>query len=122
MRFYARGGAGDDYYHYLCTVMNPKFIIVSAPEAPLIGTFVYGMVGQHKELVRGYVKTHGGGWYHKDDRNKTMKLYGSSGDYGEPDFRFLDRIPSELKGYTFSYSPGWGPEERELDLSQVEWI
>jgi hypothetical protein len=63
--------------------MNPKFIIVSAPEAPLIGTFVYGIVGQHKELVRGYVKIHGGGWYHKDDRNKTLKLYGSSGDYAK---------------------------------------
>ncbi len=102
--------------------MNPKFLLVSDPEAPLIGTFVYGMVGQHKELVKGYVKTHGGGWFHQDDARRIMTLYGSSGDYGEPDFRFLDRIPSELKGYSFVYSPGWGEEEHELDVSTVEWI
>ena len=102
--------------------MNPKFLLVSDPGAPLIGTFVYGMVGQHKELVKGYVKTHGGGWFHQDDARRIMTLYGSSGDYGEPDFRFLDRIPSELKGYSFVYSPGWGEEEHELDVSTVEWI
>lgn len=102
--------------------MHPKFLLISDPKTPLIGTFVYGMVGQHKELIEGYVKTHGGGWYDKDDERKTMTLYGSSGDYGEPDFRFLDRIPSELKGYTFLYSTGWGGEERELLLDSVEWI
>ncbi|MBP5483170.1 MAG: hypothetical protein J6X99_02750 [Bacteroidales bacterium] len=102
--------------------MNPKFLLLSEPQTPLIGTFVYGMVYQHKELIRSYQKTHGGGWYHKDDNRKIMTLYGRSGDYGEPDFRFLDRIPSELKGYTFLYSPDWGDEERELDLSEVEWI
>lgn len=102
--------------------MHPKFLLISDPKTPLIGTFVYGMVGQHKELIEGYVKTHGGGWYDKDDERKIMTLYGSSGDYGEPDFRFLDRIPSELKGYTFVYSPLWGGEERELLLDSVEWI
>ena len=102
--------------------MNPKFLIVSDPATPLIGTFVYGLVYQHKELKKGYVTTHGGGWYHKDDVRKIMTLYGSSGDYGEPDFRFLDQIPSELKGYTFVYSPDWGGDERELDVTDVEWI
>ena len=102
--------------------MNPKFLLVSDPSAPLIGTFVYGMVGQHKELVKGYVKTHGGGWFHQDEARRIMTLYGSSGDSGAPDFRFLDRIPSELKGYSFVYSPGWGEEEHELDVSTVEWI
>lgn len=102
--------------------MHPKFLLISAPETPLTGRFVYGMVGQHKELIEGYVKTHGGGWFHKDDARKTMTLYGSSGDYGEPDFRFLDQIPSELKGYTFVYSPDWGEDEHELDVSDVEWI
>jgi hypothetical protein len=102
--------------------VNPKFMIISDPGAPLIGTFVYGMVGQHKELVKGYVKTHGGGWYDKDDKRKTITLYGSSGDYGEADFRFLDRIPSELKGYTFLYSPDWGNSTEELDISDVEWF
>ena len=51
-----------------------------------------------------------------------MTLYGRSGDYGEPDFRFLDRIPSELKGYSFVYAPDWGDDEHELDVSEVEWI
>ena len=97
-------------------------MLISDPKTPLIGTFVYGMVFQHKELVKGYAKTHGGGWFHKDDDKKVMTLYGRSGDYGEPDFRFLDRIPSELKGYSFVYAPDWGDEERELDLSDVEWF
>ncbi|MBQ9411365.1 MAG: hypothetical protein IJU21_07140 [Bacteroidales bacterium] len=102
--------------------MHPKFILVSSPEEPLTGTFVYGMVFQHKDLVEGYGKVHGGGWYHKDDANKTMSLYGRSGDYGAPDFRFLDRIPSNLKGYRFTYSPDWSNNERELDLEGVQWI
>ena len=102
--------------------MHPKFLLLSNPDTPLVGTFVYGMVGQHKELIKGYVKTHGGGWYEKDPVRKTMTLYGRSGDYGDPDFRFLDRIPAELKGYTFLYSPGWGAEDRPLDLSAVEWF
>lgn len=97
-------------------------MLISDPKTPLIGTFVYGMVFQHKELVKGYVKTHGGGWFHKDDDKKVMTLYGRSGDYGDPDFRFLDRIPSELKGYSFVYAHDWGDEERELDLSDIEWF
>ena len=102
--------------------MHPKFILVSDPKTPLTGTFVYGMVFQHKDLVKGYVKVHGGGWYNKDDASKTMTLYGSSGDYGSPRLSFLNRIPSELKGYKFFYSPIWGLPGNELDLSDVEWI
>ena len=80
--------------------MYPKFVLVSRPEAPLIGTFVYGLVWNHKDLVDalpGYVKVHGGGWYDKDDVKKTITLYGGSGDYGEPKLSFLDRIPRELR-------------------------
>ncbi len=102
--------------------MHPKFILVSDPQSPLTGTFVYGMVFQHKDLVKGYVKVHGGGWYNKDDAAKTMTLYGSSGDYGAPKLSFLNRIPSELRGYKFFYSPIWGLPGNELDLSDVEWI
>ncbi len=102
--------------------MHPKFILVSDPKTPLTGTFVYGMVFQHKDLVKGYVKVHGGGWYNKDDASKTMTLYGSSGDYGSPRLSFLNRIPSELKGYKFFYSPIWGLPGNELDLSDIEWI
>lgn len=102
--------------------MFPKFILVSDPKTPLIGTFVYGMVGQHRDLVRGYVKVHGGGWYEMDTRCKTMTLYGSSGDYGQPNLSFLNRIPRELEGYTFLFTPVHGLPGNELDLSGVEWF
>ena len=108
--------------------MHPKFVLVSLPSTPRVGTFVYGLVGQHEELVRsfeqvhGYCKVHGGGWYNKDDASKTMTLYGSSGDYGAPRLSFLNRIPEELRGYRFFYSPIWGLPGNELDLSDVEWI
>lgn len=60
------------------------------------------MVDQHKELVKGYVKVHGGGWYLKDDSKKTMTLYGSSGDYGEPRLSFLNRIPRYIQTTVFA--------------------
>ncbi|MBQ4183925.1 MAG: hypothetical protein II652_03150 [Bacteroidales bacterium] len=102
--------------------MHPKFIIVSDPGTPLSGSFVYGLVGSHRELVKGYVKVHGGGWYLKDDVKKTMTLYGSSGDYGEPRLAFLNRIPKELRDYRFIFSPGWNLPGNVLDLSEVEWF
>lgn len=102
--------------------MFPKFILVADPKKPLIGTFVYGMVYQHKDLVQGYVKVHGGGWYEKDDEKKTITLYGSSGDYGEPRLMFLNRIPRELEGYKFFYTPIHGLPGNELDLTDVEWF
>ena len=102
--------------------MHPKFILMADPAKPLTGSFVYGMVCQHRDLIRGYGKVYGGGWYHKDDARKVMNLYGRSGDYGAPDFRFLDRIPAELKGYTFTYSPDWAEEGEELFLGDVEWF
>ena len=49
--------------------MHPKFIIVSNPDEPLVGRFVYGKIS-HRHLVEGYVKVHGGGWYEKDDENR----------------------------------------------------
>ena len=51
-----------------------------------------------------------------------MTLYGSSGDYGEPKFAFLNRIPRELRGYTFLYTPIRGLPGNELDLSGAEWF
>jgi len=102
--------------------MHPKFILFSYPDAPLVGTFIYGLVGQHKELVPGYGKVHGGGWYLKDDTALTITLYGSSGDYGAANLSFLNRIPSELRSYTFLYSPGWGLPGNALDLTDVQWF
>lgn len=108
--------------------MHPKFILVSDPRTPLVGTFVYGMVGQHRDLVQAYVdvhsyvKVHGGGWYLKDDKARTITLYGGSGDYGDPRLAFLNRIPSELKGYKFIYTPVFGLPGNELELEDVEWV
>jgi hypothetical protein len=102
--------------------MHPKFILFSTPDKPLVGTFVYGMVFQHKELIKGYGKVHGGGWYRKDDEHKTITLYGSSGDYGAPDLAFLNRIPAELRDYKFIYTPVQGLPGNELPLDDVEWI
>ena len=108
--------------------MNPKFVLVSLPSSPLVGTFVYGLVGQHEELVRrceeqwGYVRTRGGGWYEKDDEARTMILYGCSCDFGEPRLAFLNRIPAELKGYKFYFRLGPGIPMNELDLQDVEWF
>ena len=108
--------------------MNPKFVLVSLPSSPMEGTFVYGLVGQHEELVRnfeeqfGYVRTRGGGWYEKDDEARTMILYGCSCDFGEPRLAFLNRIPAELKGYKFYFRLGPGIPMNELDLQDVEWF
>lgn len=63
--------------------MHPKFIIVSRPDNPLTGLLVYGNVGSHRELIEGYVKNRGGGWYNKDDEKKTIVLYGSSEEFSE---------------------------------------
>ena len=101
--------------------MHPKFIIVSRPEEPFVGTFVYGKVDSHRHLVEGYVKVHGG-WYDKDDTEKTMLLYGSSGDYGEPRLEFLNRFPSELMDYKFLYSRDWGKTSSGLDISGAEFV
>jgi len=95
----------------------------------MVGMFVYGMVGQHRELVEHleemtgtYLRVRGGGWYDKDDIQRKITLYGSSGDYGEPKLAFLNRIPKELRGYTFIWSPGWNLPANELDLTDVEWV
>ena len=74
------------------------------------------------EMVHGYVKVHGGGWYLKDDVQRTITLYGSSGDYGDPRLAFLNRIPGELRDYTFLYTPFYGIPGNPLELDGIEWI
>ena len=81
--------------------MHPKFLIVTSPDNPREGRLAYGRVCSHRELIEGHVRVHGGGWYDKDDDKKTMLLYGSSGDYGDPRLDFLNRIPSELTASEF---------------------
>ena len=111
--------------------MYPKYILVSDPKKPLIGTFVYGRVWNHRDLVEayekvhGYVKNHGGGWYEKDDAKRTITLFGESYDYGAADLAFLNRIPRELEGYKFfytSFQPSPNVPANELDLTDVEWF
>ena len=89
---------------------HPKFILVSDPKTPLVGTFVYGMVDQHKELVQGYVKVHGGGWYLKDRR-----LRGASSGLPQP-------YPPGTQRLHLHLFPGWNLPGNELDLSEVEWV
>jgi hypothetical protein len=106
--------------------MYPKFILVSDPKKPLVGTFVYGKVWNHKDLleayekIHGYVKMHGGGWYEKDDAKKTITLYGESYDYGAANLSFLNRIPRELEAYKFLYTYFPDLPGNELDLTDVE--
>ena len=106
---------------------HPKFVLVSDPATPLVGTFLFGLVDQHRDLVRayeevhGYVKVHGGGWYMKDDTRRSITLYGGSGDYGEPQLSFLNRIPRCLEGYTFLFTPNPSLPGNILDLDGVEW-
>lgn len=108
--------------------MFPKFILVSTNRDPMSGTFVYGMVGNHSDLFRtfekqfGYAKVHGGGWYVKDDTERTITLYGSSGDYGSPRLAFLNRIPRELYGYRFLYTPSLSIPPNELSMEDIQWI
>lgn len=102
--------------------IHPKFIIVSRPDNPLTGRLIYGIVGSHRELIEGYVKVRGGGWYNKDDEKKAIVLYGSSGDFGEPRLDILKEIPILLKGYKFYVSSDWGKTSTEMDISEVEWV
>lgn len=108
--------------------MAHKFVIVSAP-GEREGLFLYGDVDQHKELVRAfeertgqYVKVHGGGWYHINQEGRIVTLYGQSGDYGSPQFQWMNRLPSELKGYRFFFTPIVHFPGNELDLEEVRWI
>ena len=96
--------------------MHPKFILFASADKPLAGTFVYGMTFQHKDLIKGYGKVHNLTY------SEYSTLYGSSGDYGQPDFNFLNRIPSELKGYRFIFTPIQGLPGNELPLDDVEWV
>ena len=101
--------------------MHPKFIIVSQP-GKVKGLLRMGMVSNHRDLVEGYEKVHGGGWWMRDDEKKEIVLYGSSGDFGSPDFRFLDMIPEELKDYSFYFTPYQGLPGNPLDTSGIEWV
>ena len=48
--------------------------------------------------------------------------YASTKTAENDNLAFLNRIPSELKGYTFLYSVGLHFPPNPLDLSEVEWV
>ena len=101
--------------------MHPKYIIAGDPKTGK-GFLRMGMVINHKDLVVGYEKVWGGGWWARDDDRKTITLYGSSCDFGSADFRHLRLIDRELKDYTFIFAPIINLPGNVLDLSDVEWI
>lgn len=101
--------------------MNPKFIIAVRPGENR-GSLRLGMVINHKDLVIGYEKVRGGGWWARDDEKKELILYGSSCDYGSPDFRFMNRMPREFVDYTVIYTPMINLPGNPLDTSEVEWF
>lgn len=101
--------------------MHPKYIIVTQPHETR-GLLRMGMVINHKDLVIGYEKVHGGGWWMRDDEKKEIVLYVASCDYGSADFRFLNMIPKEFEEYTFYYTPYPNIPPNKLDLSEVKWI
>ena len=101
--------------------MNPKYII-AGNRITGKGYLRMGMVVNHKDLVVGYEHVWGGGWWERNDMEKTITLYGSSCDFGSADFRHLKLIDRELKDYTFIFTPIYGLPGNKLDLTDVEWV
>lgn len=101
--------------------MNPKYIIAGDPHTGK-GYLRMGMVINHKDLIVGYEKVWGGGWWSRDDERRIVTLWGSSYDFGLADFRHLRLIDRDLRDYTFIFTPVYGLPGNELDLSDVEWI
>mgnify|MGYP003294059963 CR=1 FL=1 len=101
--------------------MYPKFIIAGDPRTGE-GYLRLGMAINHKDLVVGYEKVWGGGWWARNDKTRTITLYGASGDFGEPDFDYFCKGDRELSDYQFVYTPVLGGPVSVIDTSQVIWI
>lgn len=101
--------------------MYPKFII-AGNAATGRGHLRMGTVISHRDLRIGYEKIWGGGWWARNDESRTVILYGSSGDFGHPDFNHLASAPRELRDYTFIYSESLSGQGRILDMDGVEWV
>lgn len=101
--------------------MYPKFII-AGNSATGRGYLRMGTVINHKDLRIGYEKIWGGGWWARNDATRTVILYGSSGDFGHPDFSYLASVSRELMDYTFIYSESLSGQGRILDMDGVEWV
>ena len=79
-----------------------------------------GVTACHKDLVIGYQKVWGGGFWERDYSNRKLTLWGESGAFGEPIFSCLKRMDRDLKGYKIVYLSG--SFEEEIDTSEMEWI
>ncbi|MFW5708323.1 MAG: hypothetical protein ACOC12_10395 [Bacteroidota bacterium] len=80
--------------------MNKKYIINE-------GRLKMGLVGQHRELARDHTTTVGGGWWHRDDKQKAIWLYGRSQLFGSVSPIVLRQVIQngmhDFPGYTFYY-------------------
>jgi len=76
-----------------------KFIITSD------GTFKYGDVRMHRDLLASGETCIGGGRYEFDHVACRLLLSGSSYDYGKPHWSLIDtlKVPMELAGMTITY-------------------
>lgn len=101
--------------------MYPKFIIAGDVRTGK-GFLRMGMAVNHKDLRVGYEKIWGGGWWARNDESRTITLYGSSGDFGRPNFSFWKQAPRELRDYTFIYTPLANLPGNVLDTNGIEWI
>ena len=83
--------------------MYQKFIING-------GRLITGLVDQHRELARDHSTTQGGGWWHMDEENRKIWLYGKSILFGRVSKKVLQQVIAsgrhDYPGYTWYYSRG----------------
>lgn len=101
--------------------MYPKFIIAGDVRTGR-GYLRMGMVINHKDLRVDYEKIWGGGWWARNDQDKNIILYGSSGDFGPADFSHWKMADRSLRDYSFIFTPVMGLPGNVLDTSEIEWI
>lgn len=101
--------------------MHPKFIIAGDVKTGR-GYLRMGMVINHRDLIVGYEKVWGGGWWARNDETRTITLYGSSYDFGPANFAHMNMIDRELRDYQFIFTPFEGLPGNVLDTSGVEWV
>lgn len=80
---------------------HPKWIINA-------GRLIIGRVEFHRDFLKDNSKTIGGGWWHYDNENNTMYLYGVSMDFGgvveEVARKAWDETPQAEEGIKMVFS------------------
>ena len=84
--------------------MECKFII--ATKDHYIGEIRLGLVDLHKDLKKSNEAVYGGGKFKVDDKNKILKLYDKSFDFGIPIFDGWEKlkISDDWKGFKIIYT------------------